>query len=88
MAPDPVAGNYRYFLSITTRWMDNDVYGHINNVTYGRIDLAGAGLVDLSHRGYHAPGHRDVAHERLAAEPVDEGSVADDEFICHIPNVR
>ena len=34
MAPDPVAGNYRYFLSITTRWMDNDVYGHINNVTY------------------------------------------------------
>ena len=54
----------------------------------GRIDLAGAGLVDLSHRGYHAPGHRDVAHERLAAEPVDEGSVADDEFICHIPNVR
>ena len=34
MAPDPVAGNYRYFLPITTRWMDNDVYGHINNVTY------------------------------------------------------
>ena len=34
MAPDPVAWNYRYFLSITTRWMDNDVYGHINNVTY------------------------------------------------------
>jgi acyl-CoA thioester hydrolase len=28
------AGNYRYFLSIGTRWMDNDVYGHINNVTY------------------------------------------------------
>ncbi len=25
---------YRYFLPITTRWMDNDVYGHINNVTY------------------------------------------------------
>lgn len=34
MAADPVAGNYRYFLPITTRWMDNDVYGHINNVTY------------------------------------------------------
>jgi acyl-CoA thioester hydrolase len=28
------AGNYRYFLPIGTRWMDNDVYGHINNVTY------------------------------------------------------
>lgn len=25
---------YRYFLPITTRWMDNDVYGHINNVVY------------------------------------------------------
>lgn len=28
------ASNYRYFLPIGTRWMDNDVYGHINNVTY------------------------------------------------------
>jgi acyl-CoA thioester hydrolase len=26
--------NYRYFLPITTRWMDNDIYGHINNVVY------------------------------------------------------
>ena len=25
---------YRYFLPITTRWMDNDVYGHVNNVVY------------------------------------------------------
>ena len=25
---------YPYFLAITTRWMDNDVYGHVNNVTY------------------------------------------------------
>lgn len=23
-----------YFQSITTRWMDNDMYGHINNVVY------------------------------------------------------
>ncbi|MDA2892063.1 thioesterase family protein [Mycolicibacterium sp. BiH015] len=28
------AADYRYFLPITTRWMDNDVYGHVNNVTY------------------------------------------------------
>ncbi len=28
------ADDYRYFLPITTRWMDNDVYGHVNNVTY------------------------------------------------------
>ena len=26
--------DYRHFLSITTRWMDNDVYGHVNNVVY------------------------------------------------------
>lgn len=25
---------YRHFLSIPTRWMDNDVYGHVNNVVY------------------------------------------------------
>ena len=26
--------DYRHFMIITTRWMDNDVYGHINNVQY------------------------------------------------------
>ncbi len=26
--------DYRHFMVITTRWMDNDVYGHINNVQY------------------------------------------------------
>lgn len=25
---------YKFFYPITTRWMDNDLYGHINNVTY------------------------------------------------------
>ena len=25
---------YKRFLAIPTRWMDNDVYGHVNNVTY------------------------------------------------------
>ncbi|WP_294639028.1 thioesterase family protein [uncultured Aquabacterium sp.] len=25
---------YAHFQTITTRWMDNDVYGHVNNVTY------------------------------------------------------
>ena len=25
---------YRHFLTIPTRWMDNDTYGHVNNVTY------------------------------------------------------
>lgn len=25
---------YRLFRSISTRWMDNDIYGHVNNVVY------------------------------------------------------
>jgi len=25
---------YPHFLKIPTRWMDNDVYGHVNNVVY------------------------------------------------------
>ena len=30
----PTAAAYPYFTAITTRWMDNDLYGHINNVAY------------------------------------------------------
>ena len=26
--------DYRHFQAIATRWMDNDVYGHVNNVVY------------------------------------------------------
>ncbi|MEO8805630.1 MAG: thioesterase family protein [Burkholderiaceae bacterium] len=32
-APRPRA-DFRHFTSITTRWMDNDAYGHVNNVVY------------------------------------------------------
>ena len=31
--PQPRAA-YRHFSSIPTRWMDNDAYGHVNNVVY------------------------------------------------------
>jgi acyl-CoA thioester hydrolase len=56
------ADRYRYFLPITTRWMDNDVYGHINNVTYysyfdtvanhyliheGGLDIHGGAIIGL-----------------------------------------
>lgn len=27
-------GAYRRFMPLTTRWMDNDAYGHLNNVVY------------------------------------------------------
>jgi acyl-CoA thioester hydrolase len=37
-APDKPAPQgrqaFKAFRSITTRWMDNDVYGHVNNVVY------------------------------------------------------
>ncbi|WP_395339280.1 acyl-CoA thioesterase [Ningiella sp. W23] len=26
--------HYKFFFPITTRWMDNDIYGHVNNVVY------------------------------------------------------
>lgn len=30
----PTRDDYRWFCGITTRWSDNDVYGHVNNVIY------------------------------------------------------
>jgi len=32
--PPSTRADYRYFQTITTRWMDNDVFGHVNNVVY------------------------------------------------------
>lgn len=33
--PEPLPRTaYRHFQTIPTRWMDNDVYGHVNNVVY------------------------------------------------------
>jgi acyl-CoA thioester hydrolase len=53
---------YRYLRPIPTRWMDNDVYGHVNNVTYysyfdtvvngylierGALDIAASAVIGL-----------------------------------------
>ena len=53
---------YRHFLPIATRWMDNDVYGHVNNVVYysyfdtvvneylisqGALDIANSPVIGL-----------------------------------------
>ncbi|MEQ1649152.1 MAG: thioesterase family protein [Hyphomicrobiaceae bacterium] len=32
--PPARRSEFGYFIDITTRWMDNDVYGHVNNVVY------------------------------------------------------
>lgn len=34
MSDIPTRDQYAYFLPIQTRWMDNDAYGHVNNVAY------------------------------------------------------
>ncbi|MDZ7811747.1 MAG: thioesterase family protein [Ideonella sp.] len=48
--------DFRLFRSIQTRWMDNDVYGHVNNVVYySYFDTAvngyliEAGALDIDH---------------------------------------
>ena len=53
--PPPVRADYRWFHAITTRWMDNDAFGHVNNVVYySWIDTAvnrfllDHGLLDLA----------------------------------------
>lgn len=33
-SPPESRERYRHFLAIATRWMDNDVYQHVNNVVY------------------------------------------------------
>ncbi len=59
--PEPRSA-YKAWRSITTRWADNDVYGHVNNVVYygwfdtavnahlierGALDIHGGGVIGL-----------------------------------------
>jgi len=54
--------DYPHLLAITTRWMDNDAYGHVNNVVYfsymdtvvntylierGALDIQGSDVIGL-----------------------------------------
>lgn len=39
--PQILRAEYSYFLTLPTRWMDNDIYGHVNNALYyGFFDTA------------------------------------------------
>ncbi len=47
---------FRHFTAIDTRWHDNDVFGHVNNVVYYAYfdtvvnrQLTDAGLLDVAH---------------------------------------
>lgn len=53
--PEPRSA-YKVFRSISTRWMDNDAYGHVNNVVYYswfdtavNAYLIEAGVLDVEH---------------------------------------
>jgi acyl-CoA thioester hydrolase len=61
-AERPLLDEYPYIATITTRWMDNDIYGHINNVAYysffdsaanqflierGGLDIANGSIIGL-----------------------------------------
>ena len=55
-AERPALTDYRFHTPLTTRWSDNDVYGHINNVTYysyfdsaANLYLIQAGGLDIVH---------------------------------------
>ena len=55
--PEPRAA-YKAFRTISTRWMDNDAYGHVNNVVYYswfdtvvNAHLIEQGALDIRHGG-------------------------------------
>ena len=66
MAPAKIEtrDDYGYFLSLQTRWMDNDLYGHVNNVTYCNYtrSVAYPDLIDCGLRVGHM-GNSSVRYE-------------------------
>jgi acyl-CoA thioester hydrolase len=55
-AVEDTRDRYRHFLAIPTRWIDNDIYGHVNNVRYYEFFdtvinrfLIEAGELDIHH---------------------------------------
>ena len=68
-------GEYRAWRAIATRWMDNDVYGHVNNVVYySFFDTAvNAWLVEHGLLGRKRDGSE---YWRVPILPTDEGMQA------------
>jgi acyl-CoA thioester hydrolase len=75
--------DYPHFHAITTRWMDNDLYGHVNNVVYysffdtvinhylirsGGLDIHDGGVIGLAVESM-CRFHRPLAYP----DPVDAG---------------
>lgn len=54
--PRPTRADYRHFERFTSRWRDNDVYGHVNNaVYYEYVDTLVNGWL-IAHGGLDLPG--------------------------------
>ena len=79
----PLLAEYPYVIAITTRWMDNDIYGHVNNVAFysffdtaanrflierGGLDLARSAVIGLVVES-HCTYHAPLAYP----EPVRAG---------------
>lgn len=44
--------DYAFILPIQTRWADNDIYGHVNNVTYYSYFDTAANALLIQHAGF------------------------------------
>ncbi|WP_180102513.1 thioesterase family protein [Acinetobacter sp. YH12126] len=44
--------NYRFLFPIQTRWADNDMYGHVNNVIYYSYFDTAANALLIQHAGF------------------------------------
>jgi len=51
----PSRDHYHWFTPITTRWSDNDIYGHVNNVIYYSYfdSVANRYLIDVGRLDIH-----------------------------------
>jgi acyl-CoA thioester hydrolase len=83
MSAEETRADYRHLIQIPTRWMDNDIYGHVNNATYysffdtvinryliehGGLDITSGPVIGLAVET-HCQFHRPLAFPA----PVDAG---------------
>lgn len=79
----PTRADYKVFYPITTRWSDNDIYGHVNNVTYYSyfdtaanqylIEEGGLDISDGSIVGYVVSSGCDYHTPLSYPEPIEAG---------------
>jgi acyl-CoA thioester hydrolase len=81
--PQITRADYPHFVSLSTRWMDNDVYGHVNNALYygffdtainqyliaqGELDITRGGVI-----GFAAESHCQYLQPIAFPETIDVG---------------